>query len=376
MLEIRILLFIELAKSGSLEEAASKMNLELDQAKAMILSLEQELKCKLFSQYRTSYRLTRLGEKFYHGCTRLQEMADDLIEEMDFIPVPRIAIGFTGTRDNQKVIELASLFKQKYPSANFTYHKGTPQLNLERLFEQKVDICFGLQSFFDDRAGDLWIETLFHYNICFIFPKDHPLAKEKVIQPNRLESENLLVLGRQYAQNFYYDPLIACNIRTRGLFTTYKRTLDDLLKAVREKQGIGIASQEVIDPAHLEELGLAFAIYPNNYCAAIRAGESRQEILDFIDTAKIFFGDFDLETAESVQGVSSIEAPIKEAEVSDQTETPIQEKAEPRAAVKTESEIPEAERTDKMIKKELKKAKKEQKAQIKLEKYQTGLSKE
>lgn len=373
MLETRILLFIEIAKSGSLEEGALKMNLELEEAKSMIQTLEQQLNCKLFSQYRTRYCLTRLGEKFYHGCTRLQEMADDLIEEMDFIPVPRIAIGFTGTRDNQKVIELASLFKQKYTSTNFTYRKGTPQLTLEWLFEQKVDVCFGLQNFFDDRAVDLWIEMLCPYNICFIFPNDHPLAKEKIIQPNRLENENLLVLSRQYAQNLYYDPLIACNIRSRGLFTTQKHTLDDLLKAVKEKQGIGVASQEIIDPQHLEKLGLSFAIYPANYCAAMRAGDSRQEILDFIDTAKVFFNDSDAKTEPQMP---SIDTHKEETEKTEQINESRENENELQIPANEQSETSKAEKTDKTIKKELKKFKKEQKAQIKREKQRNDVSKE
>lgn len=357
MLETRILLFIELAKSGSLEEVAKKMDLELDQALEMIQSLENDLKCQLVSEYQNTYHLTRLGDKFYHGCTRLHEMAIDLMEEMNFTPVPRIAIGFSGIRDNQKVIELASRYKKQYPSTNFSYQKGSSKKSLERLFEQKIDVCFSLQNVFDEYAQDLWIEPLFRYNTCFIFRKDHPLALEKVIQPSRLEDENLLILMRQNGQNFYFDPFVACNIRS-SVFTMQKRTPEDLIRAVLEGQGIGVTSQEMIDLQQLDQQGLTYAIYPNDYCVAIRAGESRQEILDFIHLAKEFFADFDLEQPDMIE--PHIIERIKELKAQEQRKT----------FRPTNDSFLAMERQEKECKQDLKKAKKEAKAQIKLEKSQ------
>lgn len=362
MLETRILLFIELAKSGSLDDAAKKTNLDVDQALRMIQSLENDLKCQLVSEYRKNYHLTRLGEKFYHGCTRLQEMAIDLMEEMNFTPVPRIAIGFSGIRDNQKVIELASRYKQLYPSTNFTYQKKSPKQMLESLFEQKIDVCFGLQNMFDERAVDLWIEPLFRYNICFIFKKDHPLALEKVIQPNRLEDENLLILMRQNGQNFYFDPFVACNIRS-SVFTMQKREPEDLIHAILEGQGIGVTSEEMIDPAQLDRLNLTYAIYPNSYCVVIRAGESRDEILDFIRLAKEFFADFDLEQSDMIEPhiierINELKAQQRGAIIQSQS----------NHSVLGQPLVLENQDQDKERKKELKKVKKELKAQLKLEK--------
>lgn len=362
MLETRILLFIELAKSGSLDEAAKIIDLDVDQALAMVQSLENDLKCQLVSEYQNHYHLTRLGEKFYHGCTRLQEMVMDLMEEMNFTPVPRIAIGFSGIRDNQKVIELASRYKQLYPSTNFTYQKKSPKQMLESLFEQKIDVCFGLQNTFDERAVDLWIEPLFRYNICFIFKKDHPLALEKVIHPNRLEDENLLILMRQNGQNFFFDPFMACNIRS-SVFTMQKRTPEDLIHAILEGQGIGVTSEEMIDPEQLDKLDLTYAIYPNSYCVVIRAGESRQEILDFIRLAKEFFADFDLEQSDLIE--QHIIERINELK-SRQRGTIIQSHGD--RLVLNQTRGVQGQNSEKECKKELKEAKKEIKAQLKLEK--------
>lgn len=216
---------------------------------------------------------------------------------------------------------------------------------------------------FDERAVDLWIEPLFRYNICFIFKKDHPLALEKVIQPSRLEDENLLILMRQNGQNFFFDPFVACNIRS-SVFTMQKRTPEDLIHAILEGQGIGVTSEEMIDPEQLDKLNLTYAIYPNSYCVVIRAGESRQEILDFIHLAKEFFADFDLEQSDMIE--PHIIERINELKAQ-QRGTTIQSHAKSPLVLGQNVGL-EIQNQDKERKRELKKIKKEMKAQLKLEK--------
>lgn len=289
MLETRILIFIETAQRESIGQTARAMNLSQDQVRSTIEELEAEMNCQLFSEYRGQLRLTRMGEKYYHGCKRIQEMISDLKEEMNFVPVPQIRIGFSGTRDNQGLIEFISTYKRKNPSINFTFTKGEAHENIDRLYQDDIDICFGLKNSCQNDP-DLWVVELFDYDVCVIMPKNHPLAARADLCPEDLDGENLVFCGRQNGQPFYYHPLDACDLVRQGPQSHCEvRTFDELLSMVCNEEGLGIISQESVESRRLEELGLRVSCFENSYCAMVRAGENRQEVLEFLREAKQYF---------------------------------------------------------------------------------------
>lgn len=289
MLETRILVFIETAQRESISETARVMNLSAARVREIIEELEGEMNCQLFSEYRGSLRMTRMGEKFYHGCKRIQEMVSDLKEEMNYVPVPQIRVGFSGTRDNQGIIEFISCCKRSNPSINFTFAKGSPQENFDRLYQDEIDVCFGLKNACQDQSG-LWVLELFDYNVCAIMPKDHPLAAKPDLCPEDLEEENLVFCGRQNGQPFYYHPLEACSLQKQGPQSHCEvRTFEEMLQMVCTEEGLGIISEESVDLERLNELNLSVSCFENSYCAIVREGENRQEILEFLREARKYF---------------------------------------------------------------------------------------
>lgn len=289
MLEDKILLFLETARRQSLNRAADAMGIEQDEAEEMIRALERRLNLKLFSEFQGKKRLTRLGEKFYHGCNRLEEMANELLEEMDYTPVPQIQIGFTGTWDNQGIIDLVSQYKSQNSQVTFTFRKEDIPGLKNALVGGDVDIVFGLRSAFDEDP-ELKMVDLFEYPLCLIVPKDHPFEKKKKIAVEDLQNENIVVLDRRQAVTFFVDPLVACGLKRGGAAWQSKaRSLDDLIKTVRLANGVGLAVKENLDHDRLKDEKFTLIDLKFPYAAIVRDPEERPEIINFVEAAVEYF---------------------------------------------------------------------------------------
>lgn len=289
MLEEKILLFLQTAQKQSLARAADEMAIEEDEAQEMIRSLEQQLNVKLFSEFQGKLRLTRLGEKFYHGCTRLFEMANELLEEMDYTPVPQIQIGFSGTRDNQGIIDLVSQYKKSNQQVTFTFRKDQMPNLITALKSGDVDIAFGLKSNFE-KESDFRLFDLFDYPLCIVIPEDHAWEKKKKISVEELENENVIVMSRRLAQPFYIEPLQACGLqRGSAASQAEARSMDDLIKTIQLANGIGLAPKESLDIERLEDEDFTLVDLAFPYSAVIRLQEDRPEILSFAQAAQDYF---------------------------------------------------------------------------------------
>lgn len=289
MLEEKILLFLQTAQKQSLAKAADAMGLEEDQAQEMLRALEHRLNVKLFSEFQGKLRLTRLGEKFYHGCTRLLEMANELLEEMDYTPVPQIQIGFSGTRDNQGIIDLVSQYKKCNQQVTFTFRKDQMPNLTSALKSGDIDIAFGLKSNFEQET-DFQLFDLFDYPLCLVIPEDHAWEKKKKVSVEELENENVVIMSRRHAQSFYIEPLQACKLeRGNAASRSEVRGMDDLIKTVKLANGIGLATKESLDLERLEEEDFTLIDLEFPYSAIIRLQEERPEILDFAQYAQNYF---------------------------------------------------------------------------------------
>lgn len=289
MLETKILVFLEAAESGSVKQAAARLDLDPQEAAGLIGQLEQELNVQLFLVSASRLRLTRMGEKFYHGCKRIEEMVSNLKDEMNYIPVPKIAIGFSGTRDNQGVLELTSWYKQQNPSATFTYRKLSAANPLDELLDGGCDVCFALQNTPVSRKG-LRSLRLFDYEVCTILSPDHPLAKKQTLEAGDLSNQNLIWLGRQYGESFYCSPLRVCSLPDGpSPFCKEVRSLEELLSCITGREGVGLASKSQIDSDAVEKAGLKTDSFFCPYCIWLCEDEARDEILDFANSALRFY---------------------------------------------------------------------------------------
>lgn len=289
MLKTKVLVFIETSEKGSMEAAAQALNMDVNEVREQIIELERELNLQLMVKGQHQIRLTRMGKKFYHGCKRLEEMVSDLKEEMNFTPVPNINIGFSGSKDNQGLLEMVSWYKKQNPSVTFSFKKGMPHESHESLLKGALDICFGFQTMYRDFSG---IESmpLFHYEICLLYPEDHRLAGRKRPASQDLINENLILLARQSNDPFFCDPKIICQLpQDLFYFSKEVRSVEELLESVEQDEGVGLAASRHIDPSLLQKRHLKFAFLSNVYCAWIIAGEPRGEILGFLENCQQFF---------------------------------------------------------------------------------------
>ncbi len=289
MLKTKVIAFMETAEKGSMENAAQALHMDIKDIQAYILELEEDLNLQLMVKGQNQIRLTRMGKKFYHGCKRLEEMVSDLKEEMHFTPVPNINIGFTGSKDNQGLLEMASWYKLQNPSVTFSFKKSEPSQSHDHVLKGALDVCFGLQNIYGPFSG-LEAMPLFNYEVCLVYPEDHRFARRERPNPNDLINENLILLARQNNDPFFCDPKVVCSLPPdRFYFSKEVRSVEELLECVEQDEGVGLAASRHIDPSLLQKRHLKFAFLSNIYCAWIIEGEPRAEILDFLQDCQTFF---------------------------------------------------------------------------------------
>lgn len=289
MLEANILLFLETAEKESVPKAAKALHMSEDEAWKLLDGLQEQLHTELFTNTHKRMRLTRMDEKFYHGCKRIQEMADNLMEEMDYVPVPRLTIAFTGSRDNQSLMELTSFYKASHPQVTFASSKKPLEECLQEVASGSSDVCFGPKPS-GKLSKELQAIPLFDYEVCLLFLKDHPFAQKKSIDAKDLAKENLICLGRQYGESFYCHPLDVCGLPgTRSPFTKEVRSVEELVAAIDMEEGIGLASKSQLDLNAIEQAGMHSVCFAVPYCLFLARDEARKDVLDFAEAAKAFY---------------------------------------------------------------------------------------
>lgn len=182
--------FMMVAESGSFRQTAEKMYVSQPAVSKQISLLEKEWNIILFNRKYRSATLTKAGEIMYKHfaetknsfgeCMRKARLADKQASS-------ELRIGTMEHADIPGFTEVCARFHKKYPSVFLTV-SSVPiyRLTLEQS-DGPYDIVInhGLHLQNTDAIESF---KLFHGEFCLIFPKDHPLLKEKPFDPSSLEN--------------------------------------------------------------------------------------------------------------------------------------------------------------------------------------------
>lgn len=185
--------FIYAAESLSFSEAAKQLNLAQPTVSYQIKALEKELNVSLFVRAGSHLQLTEAGRlllprarQIFHQSNEMEELLDSLQNGV----VGALRIACSTTAGKYILPQLAARFCQRYPgirisilrctSGDVTEHLLGNEANLGVVSYEIQDENIEYQEFFDDA-------------ISLIVPQDHPWAMRRVVTPEELINEPLII---------------------------------------------------------------------------------------------------------------------------------------------------------------------------------------
>ena len=185
--------FIYAAESLSFSVAAKQLSLTQPTVSYHVKALEKELGVQLFERSGSRLHLTEAGRLLLPWARKLfnqsKEMQDMISALQDGV-VGHLRIACSTTAGKYLLPQLAARFCQRYPgirvsilrctSGDVALHLLENEANLGVVSFEIQDKNFEYQEFFDD-------------SISLIVPKDHPWAARRIIEPEELITEPIII---------------------------------------------------------------------------------------------------------------------------------------------------------------------------------------
>jgi len=189
----KIATFVRSAETLNFSEAAKQMHLSQPTVSHHIKALEQEMGAVLFIRTNTGLELTEAGKvllpwarRLLHDTSNMQAMMASLQEDV----VGELLFACSTTAGKYVLPQLAARFCQRFPGVKVRILACTPEDVTLRLLEGDAHI--GVLSREVPEAG-LESQEFFRDTITLVVPANHRWAFRKVIEPNELLEEPLIL---------------------------------------------------------------------------------------------------------------------------------------------------------------------------------------
>jgi molybdate transport repressor ModE-like protein len=234
--------FCETARHGSLTAAATVLGLAHPTVWKQVHALEQTLGVPLVEPHARGCKLTAAGELLtalvspnVANLDNLRRRFEEAIGRIDV----RITVASAPRLLAEDVCPALGDFFQRWPQARLKLSEMTNDLILQAVAGGEAE--FGLTLRFDAREThtQLSIEPWYALDVILLAPRDHPLAKKRLVRPEDLREYPLLnsldTLG---------DPEIHAAVAKLGLFETGPRSVEARQTSIIRRcveEGLGIA---------------------------------------------------------------------------------------------------------------------------------------
>ena len=190
---VKLETFIYAAENLSFSEAAKQLNLSQPTVSYQIKTLEKELGVSLFLRSGSQLQLTEAGRLLLPRARQLFNQSNEMEELLSSLQdgvAGELRIACSTTAGKYILPQLAARFCQRYPgirvsilrctSGDVTSHLLENEANLGVVSHEIQDEHIEYQEFFDDV-------------ISLIVPKDHPWAMRRMIEPEELVNEPIII---------------------------------------------------------------------------------------------------------------------------------------------------------------------------------------
>lgn len=165
-------LFLTVAESETMSEAAKRLGTSQQNVSNHISRLEDELGAELFVRSPV-LKLTYAGSCAKERAVQILQMEQDMrrqLEEIGAGQTQRLRIGTSTTRGRMLLANLLVLFHETHPETELDVQLSPREELIQKLSEGKLDLVAGVKP--EDAPASFSYETIEHTRLCLLLPKD------------------------------------------------------------------------------------------------------------------------------------------------------------------------------------------------------------
>lgn len=298
----KLILFIEIAKCGSISQAAENLYLSQSTASTRLKALENELHAPLFDRINRKIILNRNGQIFLDFAQETMELYTKTMKAINQNKqLSELTLSFcAGINFNIYFLpDILRRFTKQFGNANIQIQIVSPPTDeiAENIRQKKYN--FGVTSASKDIHNSCFaIDFVYEYPLYFVCSLENPLAKRKNISIEEINNQTFIFNKKtSNYRNYVFSCLMKMNIEPKKQITI--ETMEATKKAVINNLGISILPEYMVrkelkrgELAHIhvkDSLPLTHKIY----CIHNSKQKLSQISLEFIRICREYFHDLE-----------------------------------------------------------------------------------
>lgn len=188
-------IFYAIMRTGSISEAARKLNVSQPSVSAVLRHAEQSLKIELFERVRGRLKPTPEAHTLLPEVEEIFEkieLVDQVVREIRSGRTRELVVASSQTLANTILARAVSRFRNERPQTNVSIQSMATEQVIDRIVRREADIGLVYGS---ELPGMVKFEHLISSAIVCAFKASHPLSKKTSITCEDLEGESIISIG-------------------------------------------------------------------------------------------------------------------------------------------------------------------------------------
>ena len=234
--------FSAVARHLNYSEASRRLHVAQPAISQTILDLEEEIGAKLFLRSNRNVQLTAAGAVLLEEVQGILKRADEAKRATQRAArgeVGVLRIGFIAPATAPILPPLVQAYRTQYPDVELQLQHMNPDAQIAAFDEGKLDLGFS-RPLLPEQRPYFEEEMIYRDYLVAVLPANHPLAKERKIQPQKLAGEDFVLFHRVGAPVVFDEAVGMC--RQAG-FSPKIRHETDLMTTVflLVESGLGVS---------------------------------------------------------------------------------------------------------------------------------------
>ncbi len=203
--------FVAVAEELHFGRAAERLGMAQPPLSQQIKGLEQEIGVSLLLRTKRRVRLTGAGEIFLRESRKVLAKAEQAVRAAQHAArgeTGELAVGFVSSAVYGKVPSIFNLMRTLYPDVSLTLQDLSSEEQVEAMLAYRLDVGFVRPPV--PTASLLEMRVIWREPLVVVIPRDHRLAKRRMIALEELAEEPFLLIPRYFAPGFYEQLMDHC----------------------------------------------------------------------------------------------------------------------------------------------------------------------
>jgi LysR family transcriptional activator of glutamate synthase operon len=192
-------------KSGGFTRASEQLHLSQSTVSQHIKLLEEELGCPLFLRVGKRVQVTEAGRvllQYSETIFRDLKNAEMAVREMNAMQRGTVRLGVGPTTLTYRLPHVLGDYSRRFPDIELIVLAGTTEFLLDALQSQHLDLAVVMRT--AARPG-LTVTPLGHEEMIVVVNREHPLARQKTVEPADLASLRFILYEKHTAMQNVID---------------------------------------------------------------------------------------------------------------------------------------------------------------------------